>query len=148
MFQSIFLPIEHHLQISKTKDQRSKTEDQKSEPHDAGFATVPGLGGESVAGIDDEACEFADAAVIDIRVLGADDDAVGVRDQFVAQLVVEKRIARTDRVGMIERDLLDVRVVVTDVGAVRPKEIDDRECGRFAHIIDVLLVGDTKDQDL
>ena len=81
-------------------------------------------------------------------MLGADYYAVGFADEVVRKFFIIKRIAGSDRVGVVEGDLGDERIVVTDIGSVGTEKVDDRQCGRLSHVIDVLFVCNAEDQYL
>ncbi len=87
-----------------------------------------------VAEVDDDLGALDDVAVVDCGVRGDDRDAV-------VALGLERR-------GAHPVELLDVRVVVADVGAGRPQQLDQLLGRRLAHVADVGLVGDAEDQDL
>src|SRR5688572_29682929 len=62
--------------------------------------------------------------------------------------MVSEGLTVTDRVGVIKSDLSDERIMISDLGTARSKEIDYRERRRFAHVVDILFVRHAEHEDL
>src|SRR5262244_404796 len=109
-----------------------------SETDDGGPGAPEGL--HRIASVDDEGRALGDAHVVEARVAGENEHAVG-RGQSVGggldggQLVPLDGELRSERIG-----IADVRALLHEV-------LDDLEGGRLADVVDIGLVGDAQHED-
>src|SRR5215470_4255844 len=109
-----------------------------SETDDGGPGAPEGL--HRIASVDDEGRALGDARVVEARVTGQNEHAVG-RGQRVrggldgGQLVPLEGELRSERIG------------IADVRALLHQVLDDLEGGRLADVVDVGFVGDAQYED-
>src|SRR5215471_2428780 len=109
-----------------------------SEADDGGPGSPEGL--HRITSVDDEGRTLGDACVVEARVAGENEHAVG-RGQSVR--------GGLDRGQLVplEGDLRSERIGIAEVRALLHEVLDDLESGRLADVVDVGLVGDAQHED-
>lgn len=88
-------------------------EDSKSD--DLRTARGPKVFAESIACVDYHRRESADARVIYVRMLRADDHAITLRNQLIGEFAVIERFTVTNRIRMIESDSRNEWIVIENL---------------------------------
>src|SRR3954447_2305959 len=105
----------------------------------------PGAGA-GVARVDDERRVFDQRAIVDVVVVGCDQDRIVVADRF--RVPGDRRSPGKLRMLAGRWNRLHVRIMEVDRGAALLQQLDQFEGGALANVFDILLVGDADHQDL
>src|SRR5499427_1702711 len=109
-----------------------------SEADDGGPGAPEGL--HRIASVDDEGRTLGDACVVEARVAGENEHAVG-RGQSVRGGLDRGQLEP------LEGDLRSERIGIAEVRALLHEVLDDLESGRLPDVVDVSLVGDAQHED-
>jgi len=90
-----------------------------------------------VSRVDDQLGALYDSLVVETRVIRDNDDRIGRAD--IALKFLGTDLYPVDLHGQ------DVRIAVGNTGATLFQQMDDVQCRRLPHIIDVSLIGNTQD---
>ena len=101
--------------------------------------------GHGIAGIDDEGCPFSKLGEVESFVVRGDDDAILGSECFLGP--IGRSVVLPLRVLAGRSDLGDVGIVIGHFCAEGLEAVEQLESGRLAHVVDVRLVGETKEKD-
>src|SRR5882762_1026626 len=112
-----------------------------------GPAAAPHVAVQGVARVNYQGRQVYDALIVDLAVVGDDDQTISRPNLLISKGHGRERLATAFGVGVVKTELMNERIVIADCAPLAAQSVDNRKRRTLAHVVDVSFISHAQNQN-